>query len=62
MGELEVHKVVKSINVSKSSGLDNISSLVIKTAFDLLIPEVTFMYNLSFEKACFPNNWKNRET
>ena len=58
VGQLEVHKVIKSINTSKSSGLDNISSLVIKTAFESLIPEVTFMYNLSFDRACFPNNWK----
>ena len=57
VGELEVHKVVKSINVSKSSGLDNISSLVIKTAFDSLIPEVTFMYNLSFKSGMLEYPW-----
>ena len=50
--------MIKSINVSKSSGLENISSLVIKTAFERLVAQVTFMYNLSFEKACFPMNWK----
>ena len=58
VGELEVYKAVKSINTSKSSGLDNISSMVIKLAFESLIPEVTYMYNLSLEKACFPDNWK----
>ena len=56
--EREVFNVVKSINVSKSSGIDNISSLVIKTAFECLIPEITHMYNLSICTAKFPNTWK----
>ena len=54
----EVLRVVKSINVSKSSGLDNISSSVIKTAFELLKPEVTFMYNLCISSTQFPDSWK----
>ena len=56
--EREVFNVVKSINVSKSSGIDNIRSLVIKTAFECLIPEITHMYNLSICTAKFPNTWK----
>ena len=48
-----------NINVSKSSGLDNISSLVIKECFKVLNPEITHMYNLSIETSTFPDAWKN---
>ena len=56
--ELDVYRVAKSINISKSSGLDNISSYVVKQTFESLIPEVTFMFNLSIETAKFPECWK----
>ena len=56
--EQEVYRIVKDINVSKSSGLDNISSCVIKEAFLALIPEVTFMMNLSIVSSIFPTAWK----
>ena len=56
--ELDVHRVIKSINISKSSGLENINSLVVKAAFDVLTPEVTFIYNLSVRGALFPDSWK----
>ena len=56
--EVDVYKVVKDINISKSSGLDNISSFIIKEAFKILSPEVTYMYNLSVETSIFPSAWK----
>ena len=56
--EREVYGVIKRINVSKSSGIDNISSSVFKVAFEYLIPEITHMYNLSIGTAKFPNLWK----
>ena len=55
---VEVFRIIKDINVSKSSGLDNISSFIIKEAFTALIPEVTFMFNLSISTANFPYAWK----
>ena len=51
--EKEVFKVIRDINISKSSGLDNISSFVVKEAFTILISEVTFMYNLSIRTSEF---------
>ena len=54
----EVNKVVRSINVSKSSCLDNISSSVIKIAFETLEPVVTYLYNLSIRTTTFPDLWK----
>ena len=46
ISEREVFRIIKSINVSKSSGLDHISSSVIKDAFEFLVPEIAHMYNL----------------
>ena len=54
----EVLKVVREINVSKSSGLQTVSSFVIKEAFSVLAPQVTFMLNLSIETSTFPAAWK----
>ena len=56
--EAEVSRVLKDVNIYKSSGLDNLSSYIIKEAFTILLPKITKMYNLSFEKAIFPEKWK----
>ena len=40
--ESEVYKVVKTINTSKSSGLNNISSFIMKEVFEILNPQLTF--------------------
>ena len=56
--ETEVYRIVKDINVSKSSGLDGISSFAIKEAFQFLIPEVTHLMNLSASTSTFPEAWK----
>ena len=56
--EGDVYKIVKDINVSKSSGLEDIGSFVIKEAFLILLTEVTYMFNLSINSSSFPNSWK----
>ena len=56
--EREVFNVIRSINVSKSSGLENINSTIIKVAFETLVPQITRMYNLSIRTAKFPDSWK----
>ena len=56
--ECELLKVVRDINVSKSSGLHNVSSHAIKEAFRALLPQVTFMMNLSLKTSSFPGAWK----
>ena len=58
VSEQEVLRVIRSINVSKSSGIEHISSFVIKSAFETLKPKVTFMYNLSISTTQFPDSWK----
>ena len=56
--EREVYKVVKEINTSKSSGIDNLSSYVLKETLSILLPEMTFLFNLSINKAVYPDQWK----
>ena len=56
--EGEVFRVVKEINVSKSSGLENVSSFIIKELFEIITSEVTHMYNLSVNTSVFPSAWK----
>ena len=58
LGTLEVFKVVKGINISKSSGLENISSRIVKEAFSILLKEVTHIFNLSVKSSIFPDAWK----
>ena len=59
VSEKEVYDIVKEINVSKSSGIDNVSSYVLKIAFKALIPMITRMFNLSIQTAQFPDRWKS---
>ena len=56
--EREILKVIREINVSKSSGIENLSSKVLKEAFTTLLPQLTFLYNLSLSSAIFPDQWK----
>ena len=51
--------IVKKINVSKSSGVDNVSSFIMKEAFTFLVPEVTHMFDLSLRFSVFPKVWKS---
>ena len=44
--------------MSKSSGLTNFSSFIIKEAFIILLEEVTYLFNLSISSSEFPKAWK----
>ena len=54
----EVSKVIKNMKSSKSCGLDNIDSYILKLACDELTPAITHIINLSIEQRCFPAGWK----
>ena len=58
ISQSDVYKVIKAINVSKSSGLEHISSFIVKEAFGFLVPEMTFLYNLSLTSSKFPRAWR----
>ena len=58
MLQAEVLKIIRSINISKSSGLTDISSFVIKEAFLVCICQITHLFNLSLSTSTFPVAWK----
>ena len=55
----EVIKLLRQINISKSSGMDNISSRLIRDALLALFKEFTHLLNLSLAEGIFPNKWKS---
>ena len=54
----EVLDLCKNINTSKSSGIEDIASKNQKHAFLVLIPQLVYLFNLSFETKIFPGKWK----
>ena len=54
----QVLQLCKEINTSKSSGIPNCATKVLRDAFMVLIPQLVFLFNLSFDKGAFPDKWK----
>ena len=54
----QVQHFCRDINTAKSSGIGDISSKVCKDAFLVLVPQLVYMFNLSFGKSQFPDKWK----
>ena len=54
----EVLKLISSISVNKSSGIDNISSRVLKDFLVLASREMTLLYNNILDSGIFPDKWK----
>ena len=52
-----VEKLVKKIEISKSSGISEVNSQTLKDAFEILIPELTHLFNESLQTAVFPQSW-----
>ena len=53
-----VEKIISSLKSTKSCGLDNIDSYIIKLAKDELVPAITHILNLSINQMTFPAAWK----
>ena len=54
----QVLRLCKDINVSKSSGFPDIAAKILKDAFRVLVPQLVFLFNLSFSTCVFPDRWK----
>ena len=54
----EVLSVIGNLKSSKSCGLDNIDSYIIKLARFELTPTITHIVNLAFRQGSFPSLWK----
>ena len=53
-----VQKLIKGIDIYDSSGVENISSKVLKGAFSVLYVELTSILNVSLNTGIFPDAWK----
>ena len=55
---VEVESLVNRINISKSSGIHQLSSKLLKDSFKVLIDKLTYLFNLSITTTTFPVQWK----
>ena len=53
-----VNSLLKSINVNKATGPDNIPGRLLKIAADILSPSLTEIFNRSLSKGIYPSDWK----
>ena len=56
---LEVHQLVVAIETHKASGVDNISTQVLKDCFLICEFELTYLFNVSLQSMTSPKAWKN---
>ncbi len=54
----DVADLLKCLNVSKATGPDIISHSMLKMAGDIIAPSLQRLFNLSLQKAVFPQSWK----
>ena len=54
----EVIKLCKAIMPLKSSGIDSVSSRILKDAFLILNHQLTHIFNSSLRSCVFPEAWK----
>ena len=58
VSESEVIRILKSLSISKASGLDNISNLILKNNADILAKPITNIANKSLTSGTFTCDWK----
>ena len=56
--EDEVLKHLYSLKNTKSVGIDNISSFILKTSAPVIVKSLTYLINKSLLEGIFPNRWK----
>ena len=54
----EVHKILSSIDVSKSTGHDEISNKLLKDAVDIISYSLALIFNTSINTGIFPHDFK----
>ena len=55
--EYEVLKLVKDIQIGKSSAYRNLSSKLFKDAFSIITKELAYLYNICLTGGVFPTEW-----
>ena len=57
ISEETVSKLIKNINISKSSAMGTLSSRLVKDAFQVCSHELTYLFNRCLEHGVFPISW-----
>ena len=55
--EREVQELIKEICITKSSAIENLSTRLLKDAFEVLSFELTYLYNSCLQHGIFPEAW-----
>ena len=53
-----VHRLLLGLSSNKATGIDKISSKIIKIAAPVTSDSLTLIFNLSITLSCFPDEWK----
>ena len=53
-----VHRLIKSLALNEATGLDGISSRLLREAADIVVPSLTYIINFSIRSGVFPDKWK----
>ena len=53
-----VRKYILNLDISKSTGLDDIGPRILKLSYVIISPSITFLINKSLSLGIFPNVWK----
>ena len=56
--EYDVLREVQKLKITKSSAIPNVSTKILKDAFEALVQQLTFLFNLSIFTCNFPTKWK----
>ena len=51
---LEIHQLVKGIDITKSSGIEGLSSRLLKDCFTICEYELSYLFNCSIQTMSFP--------
>ena len=54
----EVDKIIKNLKNSKSSGVDNLDTYILKLTRHHIVPSICHILNLSIQRMKFPTKWK----
>ena len=54
----QVLRLCRDIKTAKSSGIDDIATKVFKAAFEVIVPQLVYLFNMSFSLGIFPDSWK----
>ena len=56
--EYDVLREVQKLKITKSSAIPNVSTKILKDAFEAFVQQLTFLFNLSIFTCNFPSKWK----